>query len=322
MNNKTLDFDTNEYNGESVILGKDLPEDSDYYTLKYVDECINMEELENSISTEGIKDIYTNIKETILKMLEWIYNKITAFINYIKEFFYSLEKTIDSTIKSLDSGMRQGVDIELSIPNIKVFKSLYPYVLYFGDNMLDITDYIIEELPKKVDGILDNCIKQLDNNLNVEYSGLCLIDNILYLNKENISLIEDGNIISTSIRNIDNQIMSRIGKKSEIIVRLESIKKMYSKIDHSDKIKEIRKTYKELEREVRNSSHSEEELKILLNKIKVLGITIPTNIIKTEVFLFKTIVDSYRYISSKSIISPLDMNSLYGGSVGLIVATR
>lgn len=296
-------FDTNEYQGDEVIVGKDLPKDSEYYTLKYINKCINTEEFKESITTEGITDIIVRIKDTIIKILDWIYEKIMSLVNYIKEFFYSLDKTIDTTIKSMTTGYRKSFNCRVFIRKIDRFKKLFPHILYFGDNLFAITDYIIDELSVNIEDKLINCLSQLKSNNDIHYNSLYIMDNILYFDKSFKYVVSNNGIVSEALDT--KEIDYKVGLKSDVVKRLELLKEKHKTFDHTSTVNKIRNTYKELKTSIENDNNQDElYMKSLLNRINILGVQIPTNLIKTETLLIKELVDSYRFISTYTPMSP------------------
>lgn len=319
MNNISLEFDTNEYTGDSIILGQDLPEDSEYYTLKYVDNCINMKELEDTISTEGIKDIYNSIKETILKMLEWIYNKITAFINYLKDFFYSLEKTIDTTISTFDRCTVGRDDTDLMMINNKeIFKRRFKSLLFISNDTNYVFNYVSDGLSNDVLNILDKCEESLtiSNNIvnEINLEEFKILSDCHYLNKESYVHIDNSYVI----KEIPIPIMNNdIG----LNISVNTIVDCLNNIKNNNKIKDIEKSvsnlkskYKVLIKEVRNTN--DDDLKNIMNLIKILGVTLPTNLLKTYTFIIKDTVDMARYFSAESMICGDDLIWFAGGPIG------
>lgn len=309
-------FDTNEYQGDEIDIGGDLPVDSEYYSIKYIEKYVDNREFKENISTEGITDIIVKIKDTIIKLLDWIYDKITSFINYIKEFFYNLDKTIDVTIHSLNrcEVMRNSEDL-LRIKNKPKFRLDYKASLYISNDIKTIMEYVSTTLPKTIIDILNKCDVSLNSdNTIVELYNLILIKNCCYWDKINYTTIGvDNTIVNKPLPKITDDINIKISVE-QTIEYLERIKEDNKIKEIEDMVARLKEKYKKVKKEVINKTDN--DLTNVLNNIKLIGVNIPMNVLKTYIILIKECVDIARTLSSDSYIGPNDLIWAINGKVG------
>lgn len=210
-------------------------------------------------------------------------------------------------------------DSKTDISKPDIFINTYRHILVIGNSLPKISDFIINDLQNRVSSILDSCINQLnDLESPIIYKDLCLIDNVVYINNTNVFTLVNGKIEQNTIPkvNLDNVELTKLG----MVDTLKQIKNSYKNNIHNSKLNIISKLYDELYHKVeRDNSNDINKMNYLLKKIALLGMTIPNNIVKTELLLIKETVDAYRYISSISTLSALDFNLKMGGEISIIV---
>lgn len=270
---------------------------------------VSIENAINNIATEGIKETLTKVKYGIIKLLDMIIHAIDRFISMVKDMFFNAEKQIEAMKKRI----RPDIEYFFGVVAERMEKKCQ-HILLFGNDYIKNAELLISTWPKQLINNINNCntyLKEISKgNLNYKLDLVTDIKEFLYFTENNgipstgyfeydINNPQDLSIKPSTLyanQTVDKRKKVTGATMIAILNKLSEFIKVTK--DVTSKVYETKKLCREISKQVElNKDASGITFEKHIKNIKLAGITIPQNMLKTHAIIIKELLICFKMLA-------------------------